>query len=384
MSKFNRRPLGKLHQLEHALEAEAKEVKQSICSFSFFVAAVKTFCLVVFFYTFSIGLTFYNQRFIRHFEVPLSLTMAHLIVKFIISAFLRTLLSLYLKEDRVVLPWNENLKRIAPTGIASIMDIALSNWSFEFITVSLYTMTKSTAVIFILGFSLLFRLEKPRLVLVVVVLFIAGGLFMFTFHSTQFNMKGFVMVLSASLLSGLRWTLAQLVTQKNKLGLHNPLDLMYHVQPWMIIGLLPLSVYFEGIKLGTKEDFFAYTDTSLIIRNLGLVFLGALIAFFLEFSEFLLLASTSSLTLSIAGIFKEVCTLYLAASVNGDRMNFVNGIGLIVCLSGISIHVIVKAMSAHEEKKNGILVSKEETMQMLRADDSESEESDIFNAISDR
>lgn len=41
---------------------------------------------------------------------------------------------------------------------------------------------------------------------------------MFTFHSTQFNMKGFVMVLSASLLSGLRWTLAQLVTQKNKLG----------------------------------------------------------------------------------------------------------------------------------------------------------------------
>lgn len=384
MSKFKRRPLEKLHQLEHALEPKAKEVKQSICSFSFFVAAVKTFCLVVFFYTFSIGLTFYNQRFIPHFEVPLSLTMAHLIVKFMISAFLRTLLSMYLKEDRVVLPWNENLKRIAPTGIASIMDIALSNWSFEFITVSLYTMTKSTAVIFILGFSLLFRLEKPRLVLVVVVLFIAGGLFMFTFHSTQFNMKGFVMVLSASLLSGLRWTLAQLVTQKNKLGLHNPLDLMYHVQPWMIIGLLPLSVYFEGIKLSTKEDFFAYTETSLILRNLGLVFLGALIAFFLEFSEFLLLASTSSLTLSIAGIFKEVCTLYLAASVNGDRMNFVNGIGLIVCLLGISIHVIVKAMSAHEEKKNGMLVQNEEAMQMLRADDSESEESDIFNAISDR
>ena len=41
---------------------------------------------------------------------------------------------------------------------------------------------------------------------------------MFTFHSTQFNTKGFIMVLSASLLSGLRWTLAQLVTQKNKLG----------------------------------------------------------------------------------------------------------------------------------------------------------------------
>ncbi|XP_061180279.1 solute carrier family 35 member C2-like [Saccostrea echinata] len=384
MAKFKRRPIDTLHEIEHAIEPRAREVKQSLCSFGFLVTAVKTFCLVIFFYTFSIGLTFYNQRFIRHFEIPLSLTMAHLVVKFMISAFLRTLLSIYLKEDRVLLPWGENLKKIAPTGIASILDIALSNWSFEFITISLYTMTKSTAVIFILGFSLLFRLEKPRLVLVFVVLFIAGGLFMFTFHSTQFNMKGFIMVLSASLLSGLRWTLAQLVTQKEKLGLHNPLDLMYHIQPWMMIGLLPLSVYFEGIKLSTKEDFFAYTDPSLIIRNLGLVFLGAFIAFFLEFSEFLLLANTSSLTLSIAGIFKEVCTLYLAASVNGDRMNFINGIGLIVCLSGISIHVIVKAVNARGSSKNESRLSREETMEMLRADDSESEENDIFNAKTDR
>lgn len=68
--------------------------------------------------------------------------------------------------------------------------------------------------------------------------------------------------------------------------------------------------FVTGIKLSTKEDFFAYTETSLILRNLGLVFLGALIAFFLEFSEFLLLASTSSLTLSIAGIFK-VGTLWV-------------------------------------------------------------------------
>lgn len=49
--------------------------------------------------------------------------MAHLIVKFMISAFLRTLLSMYLKEDRVVLPWNENLKRIAPTGQYAQTDV---------------------------------------------------------------------------------------------------------------------------------------------------------------------------------------------------------------------------------------------------------------------
>lgn len=46
--------------------------------------------------------------------------------------------------------------------------------------------------------------------------------------------------------SGLRWTLAQLLTQKSKLGLSNPLDVMYHVQPWMLVMVLPFAISFEG------------------------------------------------------------------------------------------------------------------------------------------
>jgi solute carrier family 35 protein C2 len=34
--------------------------------------------------------------------------------------------------------------------------------------------------------------------------------------------------------------------QKSKLGLENPLDMVYHVQPWMIVSILPLAVGFEG------------------------------------------------------------------------------------------------------------------------------------------
>ena len=54
--------------------------------------------------------------------------------------------------------------------------------------------------------------------LIFVVLFISSGLFLFTYHSTQFNLEGFIMVLSASVLSGMRWTLAQIVTQKSEIG----------------------------------------------------------------------------------------------------------------------------------------------------------------------
>jgi solute carrier family 35 protein C2 len=35
--------------------------------------------------------------------------------------------------------------------------------------------------------------------------------------------------------------------QKSKLGLENPVDMVYHVQPWMIVPVLPLAIGFEGL-----------------------------------------------------------------------------------------------------------------------------------------
>ena len=68
---------------------------------------------------------------------------------------------------------------------------------------ALYTITKSTSIVFILMFSLLFRLEKKHWSLIIIVLMISIGLTMFTYKSTDFVLIGFLMVLTASFLSGL-------------------------------------------------------------------------------------------------------------------------------------------------------------------------------------
>ncbi|XP_008051010.1 solute carrier family 35 member C2 isoform X3 [Carlito syrichta] len=207
-----------------------------------------------------------------------------------------------------------------------------------------YTMTKSSAVLFILIFSLIFKLEELRAALVLVVLLIAGGLFMFTYKSTQFNVEGFALVLGASFIGGIRWTLTQMLLQKAELGLQNPIDTMFHLQPLMFLGLFPLFAVFEGLHLSTSEKIFRFQDTGLLLRVLGSLFLGGILAFGLGFSEFLLVSRTSSLTLSIAGIFKEVCTLLLAAHLLGDQISLLNWLGFALCLSGISLHVALKAL----------------------------------------
>ena len=82
------------------------------------------------------------------------------------------------------------------------------------------------------------------------VLLIAGGLFMFTYKSTQFNMEGFALVLGVLFIGGIHWTLTQILLQKVQLGLQNPTDSIFHLQPLMFLGLFPLFAIFEG-RLGS-------------------------------------------------------------------------------------------------------------------------------------
>ncbi|XP_041375800.1 solute carrier family 35 member C2-like [Gigantopelta aegis] len=379
-----------LDDIEDTIKEDAKLVKKSICSLAFFASSIKLLGLVLFYYTFSIGLTFYNKKVFKVFKFPLSVTVTHLVVKFMFATVVRCLLECKTKESRITLGWGMYFKRVAPTGVVSALDIGLSNWSLEFITISLYTMSKSTAILFILLFSLLFKLEQLRCSLLFIVVFISGGLFMFTYHATAFDTEGFILVMVASFLSGLRWTLAQIVTQKNEIGLHNPLDMMYHVQPWMILGLLPLSAVMEGLDLSTSVKVFHYEDVSLLFSTIGLVLLGAFIAFFLEFSEYLLLSKTSSLTLSVSGVLKEVCTLYIA-HLSGDTMNTMNAVGLVVCLCGIVLHIVIKAVCRNETTTKKLKKSLD--MEMLikdgraNTDDDDEEncdEIDIFDAKRDR
>lgn len=132
--------------------------------------------------------------------------------------------------------------------------------------------------------------------------------------------------------------------------------MMYHIQPWMIIGLLPLAFIFEILPSINYIDYDDHHPSlnkndfptlEMIPDFWHQIMIGSFLAFLMEFSEYLLLTFTSSLTLSLAGIFKEIFTLYLAVNFNGDQMSLTNFIGLIVCLLGIIIHVMLKVKDSY-------------------------------------
>ena len=188
---------------------------------------------------------------------------------------------------------------------------------------------------------------------------------------------------------GIRWTLSQLIMQKSQLGLSNPIDMIYHVQPVMIIVLLPFAIAFEGVKISSSLALFRFEDSILFVATISRVVTGGLIAFFMEVAEYLLVSYTSGLTLSVAGIVKEILSLGLAILIEATDISAINAVGLVVCMAGITLHVIRKATMADKRTtsstNNGRSLGRgggvASSMRLLSDSDSDSE-TELFHTSS--
>jgi len=127
----------------------------------------------------------------------------------------------------------------------------------------------------------------------------------------------------------------------NLTPLRHPLDMIIHVQPWMLLAIIPILTVVEGPEISI-QSLLSFQNNFNPVLVLLLTFIGGCLAFLMEFAEYLLLVNTSGITLSILGIVKETITLLLAHYFNGDTFSHVNTIGLIICISGMLIHSMTR------------------------------------------
>ena len=100
-----------------------------------------------------------------------------------------------------------------PIGITTAVDVAMSNLSFLYITVTFYTIVKSSALIFVLIFGLLFNLEKKSWKLFVIISVITAGVILASYGETEFSVIGLILVVGSAASGGLRWALTQVHTK---------------------------------------------------------------------------------------------------------------------------------------------------------------------------
>lgn len=313
-------------------------------------ASIVNVLLILSWYTFSTLISVYNKWMFstdnKNFSFPLFVTSFHMLMQFILSS---TAMRLFPK----LIPRKPNgatsrpsaidwTTKVVPCALATALDIGLSNTSLKTITLTFYTMCKSSNLAFVLFFAFLFGLEIIRWSLIGIISLITVGVVMMVAAETKFVLVGAVQVLSASMLGGLRWALTQMLLDRDEMGMNNPIATIFWLSPIMAISLISLSAGFESWHsiFASKSGYF---DTwAHGVGTMGLIAAPGALAFGMNLAEFALIKRTSVVTLSVAGIFKEVLTIALASSVFGDELTPINITGLCITLFGIGLYNYLK------------------------------------------
>lgn len=270
--------------------------------------------------------------------------------------------------------WHFYLKYLVPTAVASAGDIGFGNVSFKFVPLTIYTVIKSASIAFVLLFGCMFKLEKFHWKLAVIVFIMFSGVVMMVLapqndaEKAQNGSKlifGSSLVLISSCLSGLRWVYTQLIlksipqhavssslpsdlesTLKPDVRKPHPVNTIYQLAPIMgfvlfftaLIVEKPFPDILESKLFSMNQETNEHTLGS-ISRGVVLLLIPGIEVFFMTICEFGILQTAHVLTLSIAGIVKELLTIVFSMLLLGERLSGLhNWFGMSIILLDVAYY----------------------------------------------
>lgn len=273
------------------------------------------------------------------FPCPLLLTSIHFGMQWLLSHVVCMLYPISMGTERVArMSWKEWASISIPCGLVTALDVGLSNLSLVTITITFYTMVKSSTPVFVLGWAYVFGIERITWRLIGVIVVIAMGEFLTVAGEVDFVLHGFLMCLTASVLSGARWTLVQLKLQSLDPPLKTTIVTMKLLAPSMFFGMLLISLIFERPwnKLLSTDG--AMEDMGLAF---GLGIAGGLLAISMVLCEFNLILNATAIIMMIGGVMKEIVTIVIGITFFGDKLNAINISGCTMVFSGVILYKLV-------------------------------------------
>lgn len=359
--------------------------------------------LVLMWYIFSLGISVYNKWMFGdgddklNFPFPLFTTALHMLVQFMLASLVLYFVPSMRPQNGRIKDSNGHLSdrgqsrhgpgrdgpimskmfyltRIGPCGAATGLDIGLGNTSLKFITLTFYTMCKSSSLVFVLMFAFLFRLEKVTWRLVIIIGTMTIGVVMMVAGEIEFSLIGFVLIMTAAFFSGFRWGLTQILLLSNP-ATSNPFSSIFFLAPVMFLTLTALAIPLEGFSdlIGGLKHL---TEQWGVLPTPFLILFPGIIAFLMTASEFALLQRTSVVTLSIAGIFKEVVTISTATVVFDDKLTAVNFAGLFVTIGAICAYNYIKFTKMRSEAQEEVKREHMELSETSMSDESDGDNDD--------
>lgn len=274
---------------------------------------------------------------------------------------------------------DRNIRRFAwIISVTTAAEIGLSNIALNLLTVSYSTVLKGMAPLFVMGWGALFGLYRLQPGLVASMVAIVAGVTLavsgesgLSLFSNGFSIRanaGFLAQLSSALLAGFRWSMTQVFVQGDHVSNSifsflnvNPLpraltamETIRVTAPLTLFSLLPVITLVEGPSLFSwAED---STFTQLIALLVCICVIGTSV-FGLLWAEYELVKVSSSLTVSVAFVVKELLVIFAGGIIFQERLSLLTYLGFFIVQIGIFGYAAVRrhAKQARNRSADGLL-----------------------------
>lgn len=217
--------------------------------------------------------------------------------------------------------------QILPVALCFAISLVFANKTYIYLSVSYIQMLKAFTPVAVLIFSFLAGLEKSSCLELYIVVVICTGVAMTSVGELHFSWVGFTFQSLAIMAESTRLVLTNLLMKQLKL---DPLSSLYYIAPVCAVFIGVACSYFEFSQLPW--------DRMLTQEFALMMLINGFVAFGLNVAVVLLIANTSALVLTLAGIVKDILLVGLSVLVFGSPVTMLQYLGYAVALLGLNLH----------------------------------------------
>ena len=288
----------------------------------------------------SLLLTACNKTLLNKHSLPMSLTFFNLAIVSIVLVGWR---AFFLRRQRLrVLPYR-SASRQESLAVSTLMllaactaaDVGMSAFAISRLPLSAVTVVKSGGVVLTFLWGVGLGIEKFSWKMLSVCFFIFSTVACaLPWKEETLDAHGIFFLFFSVFFASLRWVLIQ----KELISL-TPLDLLVKTQPLSALFILPLAIP-EGYKsIDITQDIDAFAICILMA--------APIFAFGLMYCEFIVVEKTSSLTLYVSGILRELTTLLMSVFMFNEELSSRQTIAISASICGLFLYAKLRNQSSN-------------------------------------
>jgi drug/metabolite transporter (DMT)-like permease len=205
--------------------------------------------------------------------------------------------------------------------------LVLSNKAYIYLSVSYLQMLKAFTPVAVLIVSYISGLEQSSMLEMGIVTIICCGVAITSVGELNFSWIGFIFQALAIVFESSRLVLTNILMKQLKL---DPLSSLYYIAPLCLCFILPAHFYFEFSLLPW--------DVMMTSKFAGMMAASGAVAFSLNVAVVVLISNTSALTLTLAGIIKDLLLVFLSVMVFGSPVTLLQYFGYAITLFALNLH----------------------------------------------